>query len=69
VRDEGRALALEARRRDVEQGAAADRDHRRVGADHEAIVGHRHERRFQPKARERRLPGDQLLAVKAARAP
>ena len=54
VGDERRALALEARRRDVEQGAAADRHDRRVGADDEAVARQRDQRRLQPEAREGR---------------
>ena len=43
-------LALEARRRDVEQRAAADRHDGRVGAHHEAVARQRHHRRLQPEA-------------------
>ena len=56
------AFPLEARRRDVEDGPAADGDDRRVGAHHEAIAGQHDQRRLEPEAGVAGLAGRDLGA-------
>src|SRR6267142_1571962 len=65
---QGRPLALEARRIDVEQRAAADRHDRRVGADDEPVAGPRDQRPLETKPREARLTGRELGPVQQQRA-
>jgi hypothetical protein len=63
VRDECRRLALEPGGRNVEQGTATDRHHRRVGADDEPIARQRDERSLEAEAHQRRVAGLELLAI------
>ena len=63
VREQGRALSLEARRRDVEQRAAPDRDDGGIGADHVAVAGQRDDRRLQAEAPVGHLARLELRAV------
>ena len=63
VREQRRALSLEARRRDVEQRAAPDRDDGRIGADHVAVAGQRDDRRLQAEAPIGHLARLELRAV------
>ena len=60
VGEAGRSLEPQARRVDVKQGAAADGDDGRVGADDEAIAGQRDQRRLQTDACEGTLAGGEL---------
>ena len=68
VRDQSGRLALEARRIDVEQRAAADGHDRRVGAHDEPVTGPRDQRRFETKPREGRLARRELGPVEQERA-
>src|SRR5215467_7088593 len=61
--DQGRPLSLEARRIDVEQGAAADRHDRRIRAHDEAVARPRDQRRLEAEARERRVARYQLRPI------
>ena len=65
--DQGRALALETRRIDVQQGPAADRHDRRVRAHDEPVTRSRDKRRLEAKSREGRLAGCQLRPVEQER--
>src|SRR4030095_4620689 len=60
---QGRPLALEARRIDVEQRAAPDRHDRGVGAHDEPLAGPGDQRPLEAKPREARLAGRELGPV------